>query len=137
MFLFLSTESYSQKIDLSGTVISVYGNPIPGLQLILEGAQMKVTTDKEGKFHFLRDGGTPVNRIQKHTANNSSEMKNFIYIENTGRLPLSLYNKAGVVYDLTGKAISLHNRKNGLPQGLYFTKSEMGIDRNPVSFRIK
>lgn len=131
LFLFLSTESYSQKIDLSGTVISVYGNPIPGLQLILEGAQMKVTTDKEGKFHFLRDGGTPVNRIQKHTANNSSEMKNFIYIENTGRLPLSLYNKAGVVYDLTGKAISLHNRKNGLPQGLYFTKSEMGIDRNP------
>ena len=65
LFLFLSTESYSQKIDLSGTVISVYGNPIPGLQLILEGAQMKVTTDKEGKFHFLRDG-VPVNRI-KHT----------------------------------------------------------------------
>jgi hypothetical protein len=31
LFLFLSTESYSQKIDLSGTVISVYGNPIPGL----------------------------------------------------------------------------------------------------------
>lgn len=128
LILLCSFTVYSQKIDLHGTIISVYGSPVPGLELTLGNTRMKDTTNEEGKFHFFREGTSVVN-IHKSTFNKSSTVRNFICMNNDSRLQSFLYNEEtklpAVIYDLTGKAITIRSSEESLPRtGIYFTKIE-------------
>ena len=57
--LIWSYTAYSQKIDLSGTIISMYGNPMPGLVVTLGNARVADTTFSGSgavvKLHELHD----------------------------------------------------------------------------------
>ncbi|MGD9202698.1 MAG: DUF6055 domain-containing protein [Chitinispirillia bacterium] len=130
-YLFLGSFAvFSQKIDLAGTVISMYGNPIPGLTVTLGKAQMKDTTDAMGRFHFKGDGNTSIVSRQKNRANYTSNVTNFILMNNIGQLTPCLSNHeptfSGEIYDLRGKAIKLRGTEKQLSRsmapGIYLMK---------------
>jgi len=118
--LLWSFTTYAQKIDLSGTVTSMDGNPVPGLTLTLANAQMKDTTDNAGNFIFNR-GGTIVISTQKKSFKNSATVNNFICMDKYSRFTFPVRNNQTEIFDLRGKSISQTNTLNIRP-GIYLTK---------------
>ncbi len=50
LFLFAATFSFSQNLDVSGTVTDQAGVPLPGVNIIIKGTSKGATTDFDGNF---------------------------------------------------------------------------------------
>lgn len=133
--IFISVTTNGEKIDLYGTVISAYGNPVPGLVLVLDNARIRDTTDSKGRFHFFGDSNTSVTISRDIKASGSTETDHFIILDNKDNIPL-VQKKGGeksreAIYNLAGRAITwngIRNRfqKNIVP-GIYLEKKSLDI----------
>lgn len=135
--LLCSVTVYSQKVDLHGTIVSMYGNPVPGLTVTLDNARMNDTTDNDGRFHFVGEMNTSVTTANKIPGNYLSNVSRYIYMDKHNRIPSFINNwtSSEGVFDLTGKVITIEGTKNRLPEkivpGVYVTKKRVANNRFP------
>lgn len=53
IFLLLATTSFAQRKTVEGRVVSVEGETLPGVSILIKGTQNGVTTDSDGKFTVI------------------------------------------------------------------------------------
>ncbi|MEN9355582.1 MAG: hypothetical protein RL318_2907 [Fibrobacterota bacterium] len=124
--LLWSGVAFGQTVGLSGTVYSMYGNPLPNMVVSLDGAKLKTTTDKDGKYSFIVS--TSISSSPNGLGLLSKDANRFLYLGGGDAASSRLDNTetSRVIYDVAGNAISVHSgdkqQSKKMAPGLYFSK---------------
>lgn len=120
--------TYCQKVDLTGTVYSFYGNPVKGLIVSLNNATMTDTSDANGKFSFKRESNTSVSNNKKGITASVSKISSVLYFGQNNQESFVSISPSGSpiqIYNLSGKCISgstVKQHEMNLIPGIYFVK---------------
>jgi hypothetical protein len=89
-----ATIAISQTVSITGTVLSVSGEPVAGATCQFRTASNKATTDAQGKYSF--SGGVAIRKAEGYAMSMGSQGRQLsLKLDRPGRVSLDLFNISG------------------------------------------